>query len=134
MIEAIKRYFTLSSGGLTRQQYFDMVESIGAEPVESQIPIEITDFGPDIQKLFRIYSYLNDVWADMAGVYLGKDFSALEALFNIFEVEDRQLSVHILALMSSIQKEEFNKKQKQKQSLNENKSNSSKPTRGRRRR
>lgn len=59
---------------------------MGTEPLENEIPIEISDFPEDIQLALLIYSYLQDTWDTMSGTYLGKSMGGILDIFEILEI------------------------------------------------
>jgi hypothetical protein len=80
---------------MTKDAYFEMCQMLGQEPIESEIPVEMDDFPPLVQQCFSIYNILTDNWDTMGGNYLGKDYSIL---FNLFEVYMVDKTEHLLAL------------------------------------
>ena len=73
--------------GMTKEQYFEMCNMLGSEPVDSEIPVEIDDFPHEVQQAINIYFRLRDEWDTMNGVYLGKSYTSIGEIFDIFEVE-----------------------------------------------
>jgi hypothetical protein len=74
-----------------------------SEPLEEEIPIELTDFPDILQIAFFVYSYLQDIWEGMNGVYLGKNFSGISDIFDILkiELEDRKIVLELVNLIDS---------------------------------
>jgi hypothetical protein len=72
---------------MTKDQYFEMCEMMGTEPVESEIPVGFEDFPDELQLSFQIYHLLRDVWEGMSGTYMGKDFSTVFEFFRLYEIE-----------------------------------------------
>jgi hypothetical protein len=89
---------------MTKEKYFEMCEMLNQEPVESEIPIELDDFPSIVQQCFSIYSVLTDVWDPMGGNYLGKDYSLVFDLFELYSIEkeDRLLGLQILQFMDTV--------------------------------
>lgn len=83
----ITSYFENSQVSMTREAYFEMCEALGNEPVDSEIPVELTDFPDEIQDVFSIYYRLKDDWDTMNGIYLGKNYSGILDALEIYEVE-----------------------------------------------
>ncbi len=71
---------------MTRDQYFEMCEALGSEPIESEIPIEFDDLPTEIQEALRIYRYLQDNWDYMSGKYIGKNLTGIKDIFEMFDV------------------------------------------------
>jgi len=72
---------------MTREQYFEMCEALGSEPLEEEIPVEFEDLNPDLQAAFSIYQKLRDEWDTMNGVYLGKSFAGISDIFDILDID-----------------------------------------------
>ena len=62
----------------------------GQEPNPAEMPPEDGDFPIEVQQALLIHTLLPDRWDGMSGSYMGKDWSALEALLNIHEIEDKR--------------------------------------------
>ena len=108
---------------MTREQYFMMVEQLGTEPVDSEIPADFSDFPFEVQEAINIFSILPDVWEGLSGTYMGKNYSILPYLFeNIFNVDDIQLSMKILLIIDRIVKEQYAQQQKARNRKNKTKS------------
>lgn len=75
---------------MTKEAYFDMCEMLGSDPVDSEIPLEIGDFPDLVQQAFVIYGMLSDIWEGMSGSYLGKDFSLLFNLFDLYDIDSKE--------------------------------------------
>tara|TARA_B100001094_G_C17774374_1_gene596616 strand:+ start:148 stop:474 length:327 start_codon:yes stop_codon:yes gene_type:complete len=61
---------------------------LGREPDPSKAPLEIYHFPFEVQQAIFIHNLMPDRWDGMNGTYLGKDWSPLQLLFNVFEVEN----------------------------------------------
>ena len=72
---------------MTAEEYFEMCEALGTEPLESEIPISFTDFPEEIQQCFTIYYMLQDVWDPMGGNYLGKNMSVVFEFFRLYQLD-----------------------------------------------
>lgn len=78
--------------GMTKDQYFEMCQALGTEPLDEEIPLEIEDFPQEVQQAITVYYRLRDEWDTMNGIYLGKSYTGLGEILDIFEVqkEDRR--------------------------------------------
>jgi hypothetical protein len=101
---------------MTKDQYFEMCDVMGSEPIEEEIPVEYEDLLTDVQDAFNIYSKLRDEWDGMNGVYLGKNFSGIMDIFDLYEIskEDRRLMFDILNTIDNCRSKIINDKQKEK--------------------
>lgn len=75
---------------MTKEAYFELCEMLGSDPVEEEIPLEIDDFPELVQQAFVIYGMLSDNWEGMSGSYLGKDFSLLFNLFELYGIDTKE--------------------------------------------
>lgn len=104
---------------MTKDAYFEMCDMLGNSPVDSDIPVDFIDLSDFIQQCLEIYSFLPDRWEGMSGTFLGKDYSIVFDLFDIFNIDDksdRALTLKILAIIDSIRSKLYHKKQKDKPS------------------
>lgn len=76
---------------MTKESYFEMCEMLGQEPVESEIPVDISDFSDLVQTALVIYSLLEDKWDTMNGGYLGKNYTTVFDFFGLYEVEKEEV-------------------------------------------
>ena len=44
---------------MTKEQYFEMCEMLGSQPVDSEIPVELDDFPVEVQQAFLVYKQLS---------------------------------------------------------------------------
>ena len=106
MIEINKQiiaYFKDSSAGVTKERYFEICEAMGSEPIEGEIPVEISDFPDIVQNAFQVYGILQDNWEGMSGTYMGKVMSGIIDIFDILEMdkEDRKVMLELVSLIDS---------------------------------
>lgn len=85
-------YFQNAAAGVTKETYFEICEQLGTEPIEEEIPIEFDDFPEEVQEALNIYFRLRDEWDSIGGSYLGKNFTGLGDILDIYQVsiESRQ--------------------------------------------
>ena len=102
---------------MTKDTYFEMCMQLGQEPVESEIPLEVSDFPELIQQAFSIYCILKDCWDPMGGSYLGKDYSIVFELFRLYQIsgcEEELLVLDFLQHIDGVRGKIISAKQKQK--------------------
>lgn len=73
---------------MTKDSYYELCEALGSEPIESEVPIELSDFPYEVRTCFNIYSLLRDNWEPMSGSYLGKDYGNLIDYLKMHLVEE----------------------------------------------
>ncbi len=79
-----------------------MCEALGAEPIDSEIPVEFDDLLLDVQEAMVIYHTLQDNWDGMSGNYLGKNFSGLSDVLELYEVEDKKTTFTLIRKIDEI--------------------------------
>lgn len=79
-----------------------MCEMLGSEPVESEIPVELSDFPSEIQQAFTIYGMLSDIWDPMGGSYLGKDYANVFDFFSLYEIQNKQEQLFYISVLKEI--------------------------------
>lgn len=77
------------------------MEMFGREPNPEDIPIDIEDLSYESQLAFEIYSYFPESWEGMSGSYLGKNWSGINDIFNIYEFSNQQKKI-LLSLLKTI--------------------------------
>ncbi len=96
---------------MTRDQYLEMCEMLGSEPVESEIPVEFGDLPEEIQMVLSIYRMLRDEWEYMTGSYIGKNLVGLFELFDIYNIElaEKRFYIELIHLIDSVRINEMRK-------------------------
>ena len=86
---------------MTKDAYFEMCEMMGSEPIDSEIPIDFSDFPITVQQAFGIYSKLRDEWDTMNGTYLGKSYAGIVDILTLLEVpvEDRKTMFELITII-----------------------------------
>ena len=97
----ITRYMENNDLGVTKDTYFEMCEMLGEEPSEENMPVEFQDFPDLVQQCFLIHRTLTDVWDTMNGNYMGKDYTIVFKLFELYQIEQTETLV-ALDLLHSI--------------------------------
>lgn len=99
---------------MTKDQYFEMCEALGNEPLESEIPVEFDDFPLEVQQAFNAYKMLRDEWDTMSGVYLGKSLIGVKDILEATEIDpsEHKLIVMLIRIIDNVRSEEINNKKK----------------------
>jgi hypothetical protein len=85
---------------MTRDRYLEMCEQLGKEPNPDQIPPAWEDFPEVIQVAINIFGLLGDrVYPDIG--YVGKDYTNLPTLIEVYGVEDKELLIEVLDFLDS---------------------------------
>lgn len=99
---------------MTKEQYLDLCEQLGNEPLAEEIPIELHEFPIEVQETLIIYKVLRDEWEFVAGSYLGKNLSNIFELFNAYGLkqEDHRLYYELISMIDSVRIDEMRKQAK----------------------
>ena len=63
---------------------------MGVEPKEEDIPKDPSTFSLEAQQALVVMNALPDNWDGMNGVWLGKDYSGLGDIMDIFEISNKR--------------------------------------------
>ncbi len=105
---------------MTKDQYFEMCEAMGNEPVETEIPVEFEDFPLEVQQAFNAYRMLRDEWDTMTGSYLGKSLIGVKDVLEATEIElsDQKLIIMLIRTIDAVRSDEINNKKKMEKPAN----------------
>jgi hypothetical protein len=100
--------------GMTKEQYFEMCEMLGSEPLESEIPVEFEDFPLEVQQAFNAYRMLRDEWDTMSGTYLGKSLIGVKDVLEATEIDpsEQKFIIMLIRIIDNVRSEEINSKKK----------------------
>lgn len=101
---------------MTKQQYFEMCEQLGSEPLEEEIPIEYEDLPLEVQEALQLYNTLQDSWDYMGGNYIGKDLSYFGTILDLYEVprEDRRNLYELVIYIDQLRAKQIQDKKPKK--------------------
>lgn len=66
------------------------------------MPLTPSDFPAEVQVAFFIFGFLEDEWEGMSGTYMGKRWSNIEYLFNLYEVDSPKTILYIMKMYETI--------------------------------
>lgn len=85
---------------MTKERYFEMMEQLGKDPVEEEIPPSWEDFPEEVIDAVAIFNLLGDnVYGDVG--YTGKDYSNLKYLAEVFQVDNQEILVQVINFLDS---------------------------------
>jgi len=85
---------------MTRDRYLDMMEQLGKDPVEEEIPPDLEDLPSTVIEALNTFNTLGDrVYPEIG--YIGKDYTNLPFFLDIYEVVDIEFFLEILAWLDS---------------------------------
>jgi hypothetical protein len=106
---------------MTTEQYLLMCEQMGWEPNENEMPKDPGFLPFEVQQALIIFNVLPDKFEGMSGTWLGKEFSALEVIFNIYEIEDKREIFNYILLIQKEYGDYYSKQQKMRESVGKSK-------------
>lgn len=101
---------------MTKQSYYEMCEMLGNEPNPEEEPLEYSDFPLLFQVALQIYNTLPDQWDTMGGNYMGKDYTVVFQLYELYGVEphERLLALQFMHRLDGVKTVLIAEKLKQK--------------------
>ena len=100
------------------EQYLDMCEQMGWEPKEEDLPIEIESLSYNAQCALVLFNSLPDIVEGMSGTWMGKNYSGLIDIMNIFSMDNKKEVFNLLKVAEGEASKYYAEKQKQQESLN----------------
>jgi len=86
--------------GMTKEKYLRVCEQLGKEPKEKEMPPDMEDFPELVQEAVNTFNMLGDrVYPDIG--YVGKDYTNLPIYLDLYEVQDKELFLRILAWLDN---------------------------------
>lgn len=92
-----------------------MCEQMGWEPKEEDMPVDPATLSLEVQQSLLVLNSLPDNWDGMNGVWLGKDYSGLSAIMDIYEIEDRREVFELMKEAESVLGKFYEQKRKEQE-------------------
>ena len=73
---------------MTRDKYLEMMDQLGKEPVEEEIPPDWEDFPEIVLDALNTFNMLGDRMYPDVG-YVGKDYTNLNHFIELFDIQDK---------------------------------------------
>jgi len=102
---------------MNQDQYIQMCEQMGWEINEHELPKDASNLSIEAQCALLLLNSLPDKWDGMSGTWLGKDYSGLEAIMNIYEIQERREVFELLKVADDELGKFYAQKQKERESL-----------------
>lgn len=90
------------------------------------MPVDISELPLEVQLAFLLLSELSDRWDGSTGLYLGKDWSIVEYLFKMHEIDSPKEVFGFMKLIESLQMQVSSEKAEKERKKIEAKSSKSK--------
>ena len=94
-----------------------MCEQMGWEPSEEELPVDPSFLDISAQYALILLNVLPDKWEGMSGSWMGKDYSGLGAIMDMYEIEDRREVFELLQIAEEELGKYYRQKQKEQESL-----------------
>lgn len=94
-----------------------MCEQMGWEPRDEEIPIDSSALSLHAQQALVLLNVLPDRWEGMSGTWMGKDYSGLSAILDIYDIEDKRAVFELLQLAEQELGKFYAEKQKQQEAM-----------------
>ena len=102
------------------REYLLVCERLGKDPDPNKVPMDMGNFPYEVQLAFLIHDLLPDRWEGMSGSYLGKDWSAIGAILDSYNIDiDRQIILFFVKAMDNINSSIINKNMQTEQKRKE---------------
>jgi hypothetical protein len=99
------------------EQYLNMCEQMGWEPKEEELPKDPAYLSYNIQCALVLYNALPDKWEGMSGSWMGKDYSGLMDIMNIYRMDNKREVFDLLKIAEGEAGKFYAEKAKQQESL-----------------
>lgn len=94
-----------------------MCEQMGWEPIEEEIPLDPASFDLEVQQALVLLNTLPDKWEGMSGTWMGKDYSGLGTIMDIYDIEDRRQVFELLQVAEAELSRYYAQKQKEQEAV-----------------
>jgi len=92
----------ISSSNMDLDKYLRICDELGEEPDPQKMPPDPADFPVEVQVAFFIFAMLADRYEGMSGTYMGKDYTTVEYLFKLYEIQDQKIVLYFMHLYDII--------------------------------
>jgi hypothetical protein len=82
---------------------------LGRQPNPDKLPLRDQDFPYEVQMAFLIHSLFPDIWDGAGGNYFGKNWSTIDFLFNLYDVQNPKEVVLFIKYIDSFTTNKINK-------------------------
>jgi len=85
---------------MSKEKYLEVQDQLGREPEIDRCPPGIEDFPQIVVDAIEIFNYLGDRKYPEIG-YVGKDYTSLPILMELYEIDNRELFLSLLLRLDS---------------------------------
>ena len=112
------------------EQYIEMCEQMGWEVDESQIPKDPSTFSFEVQQALTLFNVLPDIIEGMNGLWLGKNYSGLSDIMDIYNVINKREVFELLKVAEGEASKFYSQKRKESERLAKSQAKSGRATSG----
>jgi hypothetical protein len=94
---------------------------MGWEPKEEDMPLDPSMLSIEAQQALILLNSLPDIWEGMGGTWLGKDYSGLSAIIDIYEIDSKKEVFELLKVAESELGKYYAQKRKEQESMSKTK-------------
>jgi hypothetical protein len=85
---------------MSREKYLDLMEQLGKEPIEEELPPDFDDFPEIVIDAVSTFNMLGDrVYPEIG--YVGKDYTNLNVYMDLYQIEDKGFFLELLHWLDS---------------------------------
>jgi len=99
-------------GVMTREQFFELHKQMGTVPDEADIPIDFEDLGFEAKQAVILFNILPDKIEGMGGVWMGKEYSGLSDIMNIYSMNNPKTTMNLLLVCISEASKHYERQRK----------------------
>lgn len=86
--------------GMTKDRYLEMEEQLGRKPDPSKCPPGVEDLPLSVIEGIEVFNLLGDrVYPEIG--YIGKDYTNLPILIDLYNIEDKELLIEVLSRLDA---------------------------------
>lgn len=98
-----------------------MCEQMGWEPRDEDMPLDPSALSIEVQQALLLLNALPDMWEGMGGTWLGKDYSGLSAIIDIYGIDNKKEVFELLKVAEGELSKYYAQKRKEQESMNKSK-------------
>jgi|TARA_R110001592_G_scaffold255696_1_gene519466 hypothetical protein len=117
-------------GQLSLEVYLDLCEQKDELPDLDEMPPIHADFPYEVQVAFLVHELLPDRWDGSSGAFLGKDYSSLSTILDIYKVDDQKTCLFFIKQIEYRSTSKLNRDAEKRRKRAESKAKSKGPNTG----
>ena len=90
---------------------------MGVEPKEEDIPKDPSTFSVEAQQALVLLNSLPDLWEGMNGIWLGKNYTGLFDIMNLYDIDSKREVFELLKVCEEELSKYYSQKKKEQEQL-----------------